>query len=118
MPFHTSLLPALAQTATAVAPLFQRTAAPQPQQPAGARLIPANAVMMSPGQAGALGAAGASAAGWIYDWVTGQWRRKRRRRRHRLTTREIEELLVLKQLFGAKSAVMTVAGMRMLNRGG
>jgi len=43
---------------------------------------------------------------------------RRRRRRKRLTNSEITELMQLKMLFGARSPVVTIAGLKMLNRGG
>ena len=42
----------------------------------------------------------------------------RRRKRPRLTGREIQELLILKQVVGTRSPLLTIAGMRMLSRGG
>ncbi len=43
--------------------------------------------------------------------------RKKRRRRKRITSGEIEQLLMLKTIFGARSPVMTIAGIKMLGRG-
>ncbi len=43
---------------------------------------------------------------------------KRRRRRKRLTNTEIQELLILKQIVGTRSPLLTIAGIKMLNRGG
>ncbi len=42
----------------------------------------------------------------------------RRRRRKRLTNTEIQELLILKQIVGTRSPLLTIAGIKMLNRGG
>lgn len=44
--------------------------------------------------------------------------KRRRRRKKRLTQSEITELMQLKMLFGARSPVVTLAGLKMLNRGG
>jgi len=44
--------------------------------------------------------------------------KKRRRRRKRLTNTEIQELLILKQIVGTRSPLLTIAGIKMLNRGG
>lgn len=44
-------------------------------------------------------------------------KKKRRRRRKRLTNSEISELMQLKMLFGARSPIITIAGIKMLNRG-
>lgn len=43
---------------------------------------------------------------------------KRRRRRKRLTNTEIQELLILKQIVGTRSPLLTIAGLKMLSRGG
>ncbi len=43
---------------------------------------------------------------------------KRRRRRKRLTNTEIQELLILKQIVGPRSPLLTIAGLKMLSRGG
>lgn len=50
--------------------------------------------------------------------IPGIGKPRRRRRGKRLTDREISELLVIKMLFGARSPILTIAGMKMLNRGG
>lgn len=44
--------------------------------------------------------------------------RTTRRRRPRLTGKEIQELLILKQVVGTRSPLLTIAGMKMLTRGG
>jgi len=44
--------------------------------------------------------------------------KKRRRRRKRLTNTEIQELLILKQIVGPRSPLLTIAGLKMLSRGG
>jgi len=44
--------------------------------------------------------------------------KKRRRRRKRLTNTEIQELLILKQIVGTRSPLLTIAGLKMLSRGG
>jgi hypothetical protein len=43
--------------------------------------------------------------------------RRRRRARKRLTSSEISELMQLQTIFGKRSPVVTLAGMKMLNRG-
>jgi len=43
---------------------------------------------------------------------------KRRRSRARITSRELNELFMLKTVFGARSPVLTLAGIKMLGRGG
>jgi len=45
-------------------------------------------------------------------------KKKRRRRRRRITSRELEELILLKQVVGPRSPLLTIAGIRMLGRGG
>lgn len=44
--------------------------------------------------------------------------KKRRRTRARITSRELNELFMLKTVFGARSPVLTLAGIKMLGRGG
>lgn len=44
--------------------------------------------------------------------------KKRRRRRKRLTNTEIQELIILKTIVGPRSPLLTIAGMKMLSRGG
>lgn len=61
---------------------------------------------------GALGGAGVSLL------LGGDGKPKRRRRRKRLTNTEIQELLILKQIVGTRSPLLTIAGLKMLSRGG
>lgn len=60
---------------------------------------------------GALAGGGVAA---LFDGGT----KKRRRRRKRLTNTEIQELLILKQIVGTRSPLLTIAGLKMLSRGG
>lgn len=49
---------------------------------------------------------------------TGGGTGRRRRSRARITSRELNELFMLKTVFGARSPVLTLAGIKMLGRGG
>jgi len=62
-------------------------------------------------------AAGAG-GGVLGSVVGGPGSQKRRRRRARFTNREIQDLMLLKQIVGTRSPLLTIAGMRMLSRGG
>ena len=43
--------------------------------------------------------------------------KRRRRKRARFTQKEIQELLMAKMLFGARSPIVTILGIKMLGRG-
>lgn len=75
------------------------------------------------GAAGALSltSSGAKAGGAIVSPVTGGallGKKKRRRRRRRITARELEELILLKSVVGPRSPLLTIAGIKILGRGG
>lgn len=61
---------------------------------------------------------GAVATGAALGAAVAGDKKKKRRARKRLTNREITELMQLKMLFGARSPIVTMAGLKMLNRGG
>ena len=42
---------------------------------------------------------------------------RRRRRRKRFTTREVQDLMMAKMLFGSRSPLITILGIKMLGRG-
>ena len=75
------------------------------------------------GAAGALALTrgGASGGGAIISPTTGiaaLGKKKRRRRRRRITARELEELILLKSVVGPRSPLLTIAGIKILGRGG
>ena len=68
--------------------------------------------------AAARGRAGAAVGGAAVGAALSGRAPRRRRARKRLTNREITELMQLKMLFGARSPIVTLAGLKMLDRGG
>jgi len=62
-----------------------------------------------PGAAGAIAGTAAS--------LFGSGRRARRRRRARFTNKEIQELMIAKMLFGQRSPLITIMGIKMMSRG-
>jgi len=76
--------------------------------------LPAIGRALAPVVAGGIaGGLGADVVGDIFTQPV----KRRRRARHRLTSREIEELMILKSIFGSRSPIITIAGIRMLGRG-
>lgn len=65
----------------------------------------------------ALGTAGGVAGSLIGGGVAASGRRRRRGRK-RITDRELQELIMLKAVVGTRSPLLTIAGIKMLNRGG
>lgn len=69
-----------------------------------ARFAPSQALVAQPALLGIPGLGGGA--------------KKRRRSRARITSRELNELFMLKTVFGSRSPVLTLAGIKMLGRGG
>ncbi len=64
------------------------------------------------------GRIGAAAAGATVVGAFAGGKPKRRRRRKRITDTEMQELMMLKTVLGPRSPALTIAAMKMLNRGG
>lgn len=60
----------------------------------------------------AVGAVGGAAIGGLTGGAP-----KRRRRRKRITDSELAQLMMLKAVVGTRSPLLTIAGLKMLNRG-
>lgn len=54
----------------------------------------------------------------VGEGLVGGRTRRRRRSRKRITDRELQELIMLKAVVGTRSPLLTIAGIKMLNRGG
>ncbi len=65
----------------------------------------------------AIGGGAGVAGALIGESISGR-PRKRRRSRKRITDRELQELIMLKAVVGTRSPLLTIAGIKMLNRGG
>lgn len=61
---------------------------------------------------------GAGVAGSLIGAGIATAPRRRRRGRKRITDRELQELIMLKAVVGTRSPLLTIAGIKMLNRGG
>jgi len=66
----------------------------------------------------AIGTGVGVAGALVGEALVGGRPRKRRRGRKRITDRELQELIMLKAVVGTRSPLLTIAGSKMLNRGG